>query len=537
MTDGDRNSPSMARRRWLALAGGSLPLALAGCLGSDDDDSDTPDEPDDGSGDADGDSRDGGGADDGPEGTDLEADINSLQFGGHTEVTPLDINRDPALSLTLVNVGDTAGEFDLDIEITNHPDTGRDDEVLVDESRTVGLEPDEETTVTVDGVAGDLGSGRYQVTATAPFALETLTIELTDGERAEVFVATFGQRQSLEHTLDGGTVSAFQDDDIVDTAPIDEDTGNATLSVPLGASNTFEIEVADGRGRWPTARTTATFDGPGDRIDIVVGHPLRGADSYQFSTYMYDESGRFEDGFPLEFLAYGTDASNELWRGGSDMRHHNLSVIAPVSGSQWTELDEPPEEYADLATVELPEYGADMDAIADGIGIEGTHHDVSLNGEEHFYHMRLEQLWTDATSGPLTSGTYGNYTASWGLDEFVEWYNRARFDGTTDWQFVDTGEVRGIDVNIYEIPGLEALVHVDPETGYTLRYEELTLIYNLFDGGGGEPPFENDFEVSEFFNHDEIDTLDWELIRERTTDEIRGDDLDELPWEAAGVDV
>jgi hypothetical protein len=67
-------------------------------------------------------------------------------------------------------------------------------------------------------------------------------------------------------------------------------------------------------------------------------------------------------------------------------------------------------------------------------------------------------------------------------------------------------------------------MYVDPETGYTLRYVTHTV---------GDLP--NSYTILDFFDHGEVPTVDWELLKTRSVHETGaspdGETIEALPWE------
>lgn len=536
MTNERKDMPSMARRQWLMLAGGTLPL-LAGCLGGGDDDSgDDDDEDDDGDNDAPDDDAgdDPGDADDGQtddpdDGDDGDPDPPAASLTDvhideqHDDVT-LPLDAETPLAATVTNEADATHQFILEVLIRPHPDHTDDPDPVVTDSLPVPLGAGNSDDLVMAGLTGGLDEGRYEVLVTAGDATDRFPLNVFGTN--EVTVEVREHETVSGDRLGGGTVTARADGTTYDTDAVTRG-GIATLELPLGETTTYTFELDEpGSGKWPPTTVEATIDDPDpDRIEIIAGHPLRGADSHKFSSYTFDETG--EHGSPpRDYFLYGSDMSPAL---AANVLHHHTYFMAGLVGAtgMWQEPTEAPVEEPDhLRHIVPPEFGRDFMEIRDELGGNIPNHQITLDGEDRFFYTNDGRWeWSDTTSG--LAWQPGRRAVMRGLDGFLDWAD-------SEQRFYGTDEVRGTPVNVYEVPGQEAYVYVDPETGYVRRYEQVTLHdhwWPLADPHHGEdPPLENSFIVSEYWAHDDLETLDWDVIKERSTDQTAGD-LNQPPWE------
>jgi hypothetical protein len=575
MTD-EQGTQGVPRRRWLAASGSALAGALAGCLGGDSDDTEGDGSADGGPTDDDGDSEgDGGngsdnggdngdenGTDNGDEngtdggdnggdngtdngddnGTDdpsdnpnITASLSALQVAGDGNNPTIDHGEGVTITVDLTNTGETTHDFDVQLAVI--PTDSDTDEPVATANAIAPLAPEESNTITFAGVTGDLDPDRYTLHASTVDAETTVPLDVVGVN--EVTVTIYDRFKIRDEPLGGGEVTAIDDPIEIDSAPVNDD-GVATLELPLNETSTYTIEVTDpGGGIWPPESKTVTFDGPGDDAYFEVGHELNGADSYHFRTYAYDETGRFKEGatLPYEYLIYGTDMTSASELEDGKIHHHARYMFGTVN-SGWQEPNSlAPDDYTDLANITPPEYGADFETLNDQLGLVDPVQSLSLDGEHHFYFLATSDVWSDA-GGASYSRRWSQWAATGGLERFTIWVPGVTVSGRT---FVGTSEVRGTEAYVYEVPEQAAYVHVDPETGYVVRYDQVKLFDDFGGNSGEEPPFENSFEVVEFWDHDEVTSLDWELIKNRSTDEIRTEDgepdIDALPWEVADIDV
>jgi hypothetical protein len=293
----------------------------------------------------------------------------------------------------------------------------------------------------------------------------------------------------------------------VATATITDD-GHPTVELPLGDTPSYTAEVTNvNDGVLPDSTTTidrSAIGGPTTdeaTVDIVAGYPFDGDGRRRFTSYILDEDGG-PVGQETESIMYGSY--------GAPASYHVYYIKGTTNGIRALTVDDSPYEY-----------GADLFALAEEHGTQTPAHSMWVDGK-YFFYPGTRERWEPADVA-FNISLYSHAISAHGLDD------ETGLDPEQQ-QYVGTDTVRGIDVDVYEIPPRDSTVYVDPETGYTIRYETTSI--------GDDNP--NSYEVTEFFAYNESDTVDWELIKARsehaTGQNLDGEELEQLPWEFAGVD-
>jgi hypothetical protein len=513
---------AVPRREWLVLAGGSLSAAIAGCLGGDDDDNDDADT-DDGEGDSNGDTDDepapqsevtvlgltvggqsvAGGDEDSTD--DSESDTGGTGDGSNT--TPqIVVDSNVPIRATVANEGDAEGSFQVEFQVS--PQDGDTDEPAVTKFQRVSLAPGDQQRVTIDGVTGQLDGQDYDLVVRAGEA--TLTGSLTVAVTTEVEVLAYTEEVRIDKRAEEGLLTLYDyaldgaDRTQLTTAQLNGEP--VTLQVPLDTNTPeFAIEVTDVEGgAFPSATKVVTIDSLDiDTIEIVAGYEFRAADTYRFSTYSRLSADLANHDQPQQWWTYGSYA------GGFDYYYVQAKDTVYLESAWAMGLNGSP-----------PEYGIDMDLIQERHGSTSGLYGVSIGQDGYLYlNVSRQDYWVSDNNVALR--TWIPHTLARGGDKGGYLAKMGR-------QFVGREQFRGNTVDVYELYHRDDFpsesppnrkVYVDSETGYTVRLEEYY---------SEEAPIEY-YTISEYTAHDEIESIDFELLRKYTTSQT-GEGLEELPW-------
>jgi len=532
---------SVIDRRSLLLAGAGGLATLAGCLGGDSDGDDDPDNDsqdqtpgggEDGSdnggengsengGENGGDngadngsengvdngSENGGdnGSDTGGENGGEDGDENSSENGtavsfsdprvGEPETEPTLLSgRVKSASVTLTN---TQSEFVAPtLSLTVVP-TDSETPVAVYE-QDVLLRAGESERFSFSGVTSDLDPGSYEFTFSAKESATAIPLEIAARDDDEVTITVYGKRIAKGNEVDSALLIITDGDTEVTTTDVTGD-GSVTVSLPLGDTRTYTAELTTvNQSSLPDTTTEFTVEEDSPTVNVVAGYPFNGKYTHRFIHYRYLPQSKTDDGKrATELLGYGEYAR--------ESRDYHIRYL---TGQVRTQEPIPPQG-------ELPlDYGDDLTPLGEqrNLGVPRHVVQVGFNGKS-FFHTEVRNQWerTERAYGYMTN-TIGAATA---LDETFE-------DGERE--FVGTDTVQGTTVDVFLINDGYAREYVDPETGYTRRRETL---YN---------DMRDTYEIVEFFGYEEnLETLDWEFIKARTSD-TTAPDTDMLPWNAETED-
>lgn len=493
----------LPRRTLLASSAAGL-AALAGCLGSDDDDDDGEpangaDDGDDGGNGADGgDSDDPNGADDGgddgdePPVPDGEASLSMLLVDGRDSFAELDEGTDVPVTVTLANEGEGEDSFDVTLSIGES----------VEETQTVDVEAGAETEVTFTGVTSGLAGGDHTVVVTTDG--DQLSTDVTVLGDVELTLTVYTQGADEEYLVEAGELTVFAGSDVVATADLGE-SPTQTVTVPLAEADTFTVEVTnvDG-GVFPNVEESVAMDGGPREVDIVAGYEFQGTTTFNFSTYVFEESHTDEDGTEWgneEWVAYGTYAENR--------DYHSRYIVGSIGdiSQRLVNLEDSP-----------PPFEADLFEVGDELGASGPHHSV-LVGAEGFFYPETRGRWEEG-GNPAFRLRDSHTPVRNGLDEIT------KLDPDKQ-QYAGTRVVHGEEADVYELDVeiggtnyVDAKVAVDPETGYIVRWQSERLNNEMT----------SSYEIVEFQDHNGPQELDWDRIR-GYTGTTTDDDIDTLPWD------
>ena len=532
MTDEPDTPAGVGRRRWLSALSASLSLGIAGCLGDGEDDgpgdngtadgdnsSGGPDDsnPDEDGADGVGDgSTDGAGGgngsddsggngsdDDGEPGQpDVPVALTNLRVAEVPITVDLSIDESAPVAVTVDNNGDTTADIPVTFAVLAGQD-GVDDtadgstgqsvpinDALASQTLTVTLVPGASERLTASGLADRLEQGSYTVTATAGDQQATLGLELFADSPVPVTVYT--QAVDEEYRADSGQVTVRDDGEPVATASLDSQP--VTVDLPLARTTRYTVEVSnlDG-GAWPDAREPVTVDSASNpSIDVVAGYELNGALDLRFSEYILMPAE--------EWIGFG------LYSQSVSYHFSYIESLTTTAGGPYLAPDDTP-----------PEYGADLSALADQLGATNVSHSLGIGvGEGDYYYSGAGDQWEPA------DGATGRNIKAHNFGVTGPKYPDFRDD--LHREYARRGSVRGTPVDIYEIPEEGGTMYVDPETGYTLRYVTHTV---------GDLP--NSYRILDFFDHGEVPTVDWDLLKRRSVHETGespdGETLEALPWE------
>ena len=540
MTDEPDTPARVGRRRWLSALGASLSLGVAGCLGDGEDDgpgddgavdgddssggpddSDTEDDPGDtgdnstddtGGGDDSDDDTDGGngsgdnGSDDGDESAqpDVPVALTDLRAAQVPITVSLGVDDPAPIAVTVANDGDTAAEIPVQFAVLSGQDGVNDtaggspgqsvptDDALASQTLTVTLVPGASERLTASGLTDGLEQGSYTVTATAGDQQATLGLDLFADSPVPVTVYT--QAAEEEYRADSGQVTVRDDGEAIATASLDSQP--ITVELPLARTTRYTVEVSDlDGGAWPDARESVTVDSASNpSIDVVAGYELNGALDLRFSQYLLMRQRE-------EWIGFG------LYSQSVSYHFSHIESLTSTAGGPYLSPDDAP-----------PEYGADLSALADQLGATTVSHSLGIGaGDANYYYSGAADHWEPAepraTGRNIDAHAFGRTGPEYPdlRDDLHREYERR-------------GSVRGIPVDVYRIPEVDGTVYVDPETGYTLRYVTHTV---------GDLP--NSYRILDFFDHGEVQTVDWDLLKTRsvheTADSPEDEALEALPWE------
>lgn len=514
---------AVPRREWLVLAGGSLSAAIAGCLGGDDDDNDDADT-DDGERDSNGDTDDepapqsevtvlgltvggqsvAGGDEDSTD--DSESDTGGTGDGSNT--TPqIVVDSNVPIRATVANEGDAEGSFQVEFQVS--PQDGDTDEPAVTKFQRVSLAPGDQQRVTIDGVTGQLDGQDYDLVVRAGEA--TLTGSLTVAVTTEVEVLAYTEEVRIDKRAEEGLLTLYDyaldgaDRTQLTTAQLNGEP--VTLQVPLDTNTPeFAIEVTDVEGgAFPSATKVVTIDSLDiDTIEIVAGYEFRAADTYRFSTYSRLSADLANHDKPQQWWTYGSYA------GGFDYYYVQAKDTVYLESAWAMGLDGSP-----------PEYGIDMDLIQERHGSTSGLYGVRIDNEAYLYlNVSRQNYWVSDNEVALS--TWDPHVVASSGDE-------NGFLPTDRRQFVQREQLNENTVDVFELYRLNDApedsepymkVYINPKTGYTVRAERFY----------SEEPSLGYYTISEYTAHDEIETVDYELLRERTPSRT-GEGIEQLPWE------
>jgi hypothetical protein len=539
MTDEGSRHEGVSRRRWLSLAGGSVPLALTGCLGGDDND-----DPGSSNDTAPGDGPTPDDTDNGP-GTNPDApsaDPALLQLAVDSIRGPVEFvaGTERPITVTLANQGDDRGVLTVDLVVTpvsdavsgtstgaGDEDAGTADDPVVSASRSQRLEPGEEHRFTFDRITEDLPGGQYTLAATA--GTDTLTQSVTVTATTDVTVDVYTTAVDDEHRATDGTVTlvahyAAGFTETVTTADLGG-TPSATLTVPLADDQptdyTIEVTNVNG-GTVPDATRDVTIADPDDGgFEIVAGYEFQGIDACRFSEYfLYYPEDATSTGQVDEWFLYGTYAQNGDY-------HVYYAPNMPYGTDSTTFTPDPYfDVQAPMHETSPLEYGTEFQVVGrSGFGYHSLFHDG-----QYFYYTAVNHHWRP---GDVATGRRASI-------KLIGINGLGAVTTPEEREFVGTKVIQGIEADVFEIDTtvdgsshMGTRVYTDSETGHVVRVERDTLntdkMNTIRNEKGGI------WEIVEFFDHGEPETVDWDLLnsrsKHRTGPDSDGKTLDGLPWE------
>jgi len=513
MTERGDKRRSMARRRWLVLAGSAVPMAFAGCLGGDDDDDeDAPDDADDGP------------ADDPANGGDGAPDVTltGLTVGdtAHGQSHPLAVGTEHPITVTLDSATDSDRTALIDIAVyalegpEEVPEPGDDDAIeavvtdrtaVATDSQRVTAAPDSQQTVTVEGLTPELAGGPYLVVATVEAADTRVATPIDVQTTTTVDVDVYTVERDPENRPASGRLVLEADGRAMD--PIEREVANlgetptptveVPLDVPVDEVQLVARDVDD--SLYPPGSVAVPVERNPDPVAIVAGYPFQGTDAMRYSYYL--SFLKTDSTFPpyeewVRYGQYGTNGDYNTYYSTGNKRRENL--------------------WSTSTDVDPPQTPDELETITDEQGLAGPRHSAGISDDAFFY-ASVNEEWepADEPSGYRRSS---DIIALDGLDAVTTPEER---------EFLRREEYRGRTVDVYSIsvefsgsvhPDSE--VYIDPETGHALRVEREPMASD----------WEDSREVTEFFDHGEPETADIELMKERSTHET-SDELDGLPWE------
>lgn len=522
MTDERSRHEGVSRRRLLSLAGGSLPLALAGCLGGDDD---QPEDATSGNPTS-GNSTDGSTTTTDPAPPSANHTLTGLTVGGVQGTVSFVDGEQPPITATVTNTGDARSLATVTLAFIPDSTSSADTGPVLTTTRSARVPAGEQEQITFSRVAGEVPDGQYRLEATLADETRTQSVQVIRTVDVDVELSLAVDTRNV---INSGTVTLTANHEAyserIGTVDLD-DTFDPTFSVPLEAGGTTDYTLTatniDG-GAYPDVVKDITIASPeDDHFEISAGYEVQGADSLRFSSYLYHDPPDAEiTNDRLEAIGYGSYAANG--------DYHYYYVRGTPAGPDSTFVT--PDPWLD---VEAPiwdshpvTYGADLGPITayDQQRLGQPTHSVLADGKP-FYYRGTHDLW-EAANGAVDRYRTTHAAGLQGLGVATEPSGRT---------YLRSMELHGRAVDVFEITGLlaatanmNARVYVDPETGY-LRRADIDLLGNEFDR---RPHI---WEIVEFFGHDEMDTLDWELIKERSSPDtlaVEGREryLEQPPWE------
>lgn len=406
---------------------------------------------------------------------DAEPVITALTLDGEPPAggsRSLRTGSDLPVGVTVTNEGTVTASFDVSVHVGER----------VESATTGDIAGGESATVTLSGLTGDLATGSHDLTAET--AVDSRTVELSVLDEAAIDATVYTQSVGEANLAESGTLVVTDESD-TEVASHDLSSGASvvlTEGIDDGETYTLAVEEPNG-GAFPPASETVTVDGVSD-VSLVAGYEFQGAESYDFTAYIWWAERTREWGYKGSHAATGN--------------HYTLYVasnrIVPSFSIEDSLFDR------DIGMWELKD---------DVLGGTNPFTEIVVDGQG-YYRMEgggSDGSWTELDAEkvleyPPHTSTY--QTVLKPLDELTE-------NDPERQSYVGEGEVNGVAVDVYDVdlgPVTEgygdATVYVNPETGYVMRFET-----------ADEFPFSDDpdtYYIIEFMNHDEVETFDFEGI-------------------------
>ena len=409
-------------------------------------------------------------------GLDMEPTILGVEAGGTPLEEPYETRRILAgtelpLDVQLTNDGSEASAFDVTV-------TTEEVETVVTSDVIEGSATE---TVSFTGLTPDLSPGTH--TLSVETATDEYPIELVVAAEPTLYVTAYTQSVAEENLATGGTLTVTDEGgEIVAERDLSESASH-TVSEGIDDGETYTLTVEEPNdGTFPPASKPVTVDGVAD-VAVVAGYEFRGAESYDFTTYIWWATEGEEHGFR------GTHA-------GTD-NHYTQSVESNTDAPTFAREDRL--FSRDIGTREFQQLLQGDNPLTEIV--------VDRQGYTRVESSESDGSWTEMPSEEVRqkpSDTLPHSTALTPLERTTE--NEA-----ASLSFVAEDELGNVPVDVYEltfsrtISGFEeATIYVDPATGYILRWES-----------GFQPnpsPSPNSYYVVEFTNHDERETFDFDAI-------------------------
>ena len=508
MSDNCDMAGGLSRRRALAVAGGFA--ALAGCLGTgdDDDDDDGTDDPsDDGSADdtqngSDEPNRDDTGNGDENGGDEPgELSLSALTLDGEDDSLEAFAETEIPIAVTAENVGG-GDEFTLELIIEGDAPDG---DPTVQATDPLELANGEQADVTFEDVTTELPEGTYDVTIAETDTADTrISGELVfTTPVVEITTNVYLKSADDDHRPEEGDVIVSRDGEVIDEKNI-RINPSPTLEIPEGRGNTYTIEAKniDG-GIYPPIETTVTptsYDPV--ELDFVTGYEFQTADSFNYTVmHMFN---REETPNPAEDPGRGSLAET----GDFFVEYNRFGVLS--SDVDIGDTLQPFEE--EISTLVQREYKFPTSRIGMKINDQRLYRDqnestfseddepflfeVAEHGPPQLVREGLDVLF-DEDSNEVEFLEQREYR-----DKTVDVY-RVIFEKAGDWYSPEIADsYSSVDAGDYN----GARVFVDPDTGYILRFEsEMLPFVNI------GPQFDA-VEIWEFYDHNDVDELDTSWI-------------------------
>ena len=502
----ERRGPGRLRRRqWLAVSGGALAGVIAGCLGNDGGDDNSSGDRAQNRSQTDGDTQSQP-----PAGTPALSDI---QIGNSDGVGQLNAGDDHPIAVTVSNTGPVRDTFTVEVVARPLDDDGA---PTVTDTQPISLSPDEQDQVVFEGVTPDLITGGYRVTASVGDQSVADILTLGDLDSATV---TFDIRSPVagDFTLQSGELRVVNnlDDDSMErvVATIDPvERPEPSISVPLDSPHTAELTNIN-EGVVPPVTKQFTASDPRDKEIILDGH--------------YRPNGADESSLRFASVTYLPDRVNDSRYKSEDVWFMFGQYTNDFNYHSTYTYGTPTSNKSDLPGIRDPihGYGADMQAIANKHSLLDPMHSLEVGESNFYWYAGLRDQWEPAITA---------------TDSFSLIHRPGRADpfsftqpDPAEREYLGIQQVRDREAHVFAIDASDeslftsGRVYIDVETKYGLR-AEMTPVND--DGAPG-----GSWKSVEFFGHDEDHSIDWGLLKSRSTDQTSDgtwtEPLDHLPWE------
>ncbi|WP_170831039.1 S8 family serine peptidase [Natronobacterium texcoconense] len=252
------------------------------------------------------------------------AALSNLDIAGEGADATIVEDDNENVSVVVENVGDEAGEFDVDLEIGNAD--------VEEDAKTDELEPGETETVTFEAVTGNLSNGSYDVdVSTEDDSIEgTLIVEQPAVESVEIEPAE-DQIVEAGETVDFDATAFDEDGDELETDDSEFDWNNADDSGVFDETDAGNYEVTAELGGVISETTTVTVESndiSSVEIDPAENQTVAPDEELEFDATALDEFDNVVEDNDTEFTWTNADESGTFQESDKD----DYTVTAELGG-------------------------------------------------------------------------------------------------------------------------------------------------------------------------------------------------------------